>query len=169
MLCRVATTRESFRKTLRHFFAHETVHSLQQQAGTVVRSDALLSQVLLEGGADFIARLVTGEEPEPKRAAWGKAREAELWRQFQADIASTRSLAGDAEPVPGSAEQLAVRRWIANFSSAPAGWPGELGYWMGMRVWERRYADAADKGAVLDEMLEVRDPRAILASGAYRP
>jgi hypothetical protein len=169
VLCRISPTREAFRKTLRHFFAHETVHSLQQQAGMTVGSDALLAQVLVEGGADFIARLVTGEEPEPERSAWGKAREAELWRQFQADITLTRSLSGDADPARGSVEKQAVARWIGNFSSAPTGWPGELGYWMGMRIWERRYAAAADKRAVLDDILKVRDPRAILASGAYRP
>lgn len=145
VLCRVAPTREAFRKTLRHFFAHETVHSFQQEAGLTVKSGPLATQVLVEGAADFIARLVTGEEPDAARAAWALAREGELWRQFESDVALTSGVAPNAASASGSAERRAFKRWIGNYNSAPPGWPGEVGYSLGMRIWERRYEASSDK------------------------
>jgi hypothetical protein len=167
VLCRIAPTRTAFRTTMRHFFAHETVHSFQQDAGMTIGADPLLTQVLAEGAADFIARLVTGEEPDDSRAAWAEPREGELWRQFEYDVALTRPLKGDAMPSPGSPERAAFKRWIGNYNNPPAGWPGELGYWMGMRIWERRYVAATDKRAVLREMLSVSSPVAVMRAGAY--
>ncbi len=167
VLCRIATTRAAFRTTMRHFFAHETVHAFQQDAGLAVSSDPLLTQVLVEGAADFIARLVTGEEPDDSRAAWASPREGELWHQFERDVALTRTLKGDAMPAPGTPERAAFKRWIGNYNSAPTGWPGEVGYWMGMRIWERRYAAASDKRAVLQDMLTVSAPATVMKSGAY--
>ena len=168
VLCEISPTPAALRQTLRHFFAHETVHSFQQDAGMTLATDPLLTSVLVEGAADFIARLVTGEEPDAKRAAFALPREAELWKQFQADIALTRSLTDKDDPPDGSPQALAYMRWIGNYGSAPNGWPGELGYWIGMRIWERYYAAAPDKHAALAAMLAVRDPRAILKAGAYR-
>lgn len=167
VLCRIAPTRAAFRKTMRHFFAHETVHSFQQDAGMTVSVEPLLTQVLVEGAADFIARLVTGEEPDSSRTAWAAPREAELWQQFVRDVDRTRTLKGDAMPRPGTPEREAFKRWIGNYNSPPANWPRELGYWMGMRIWERRYAAARDKRAVLQDMLAVNTPAAVMKAGAY--
>jgi len=169
VLCRIAPTREAFRKTMRHFFAHETVHAFQQEAGLIVNDDPLLTQVLVEGAADFIASLVTGVQPDAARAAWALPREAELWRQFENDVALTNAVAPDATPAPSSAEGQAFKRWIGNYDSAPPGWPGEVGYWIGMRIWERRYTASPDKRAVLREMLTVQRPETILRIGAYKP
>ena len=168
VLCRMAQTPEQFRQTLRHFFAHETVHSFQKDAGMTLASDPLLSAVLVEGAADFIARLVTGEDPDAARAAWAAPREAVLWKQFTADVALTRGLTDKDDPPDGSPAAMAYKRWIGNYNSPPEGWPGELGYWVGMRIWERYYAAAPDKHAALQAMLSVRDPRAILKAGAYK-
>lgn len=165
VLCDMAPDPAAFRRTLRQFFAHETVHSIQQDAGMRIAHDPLLTAVLVEGAADFIARLVTGEEPDARRAAWAAPREAMLWKQFGADIALTRTLTGEDDPPKGSPQDKAYRRWVANYNSAPDGWPGELGYWMGLRIWERYYAAAPDKRAALRDMLAVRDPRAILKIG----
>jgi hypothetical protein len=125
--------------------------------------------VLAEGAADFIAQLVTGTPPDAERAAWAAPREAELWRRFEADLELTRTLRDDAPPPRGSPQEQALRRWIGNYSAAPKGWPYELGYWIGLRIWERRYAAAADKRTVLAEMLNFRHSRAILATGAFKP
>ena len=168
VLCEVSATPAAFRQTLRQFFAHETVHSFQEDAGMSLATDPLLTSILVEGAADFIARLVTGEEPNSARAVWAMPRERELWKQFEADIALTRRLTGEDDPAKGTPEAQAYRRWIGNYGSAPNGWPGELGYWVGMRIWERYYAAAPDKLAALRAMLRVGDPRAILKAGAYK-
>lgn len=155
VLCRIAGEPDAMRRTLRHFFAHETVHVLQIDAGADEEHDPLLSSVLREGAADFIARLVTGEEPDPERAEWALPREAELFARLAEDIDIVRDGTGDAE--------AAMHRWVGNYGSAPDGWPGELGYWMGLRIWERYWAQAEDKQAALQRMLSVDDPREILA------
>lgn len=74
VLCAEAKGPDDLTRILRHFYAHELVHSLQQQTGAgAADTDYLLRQVLIEGAADFIARLVTGTEPSAERAAWGRA------------------------------------------------------------------------------------------------
>lgn len=163
-LCKISDTPEDLRQTLRHFFAHETVHALQQDAGLTFGQDDLLHNILAEGAADFIARLVTGEEPDSVRAAWAEPREAELWKQFLTDIELTRE--AEHHNDDGTPEGRAFRRWIGNYGNAPDGWPGELGYWIGLRIWERYYATASDKHAVLQEMLSIKSPRKILQSGS---
>jgi hypothetical protein len=168
VLCRLAPTREAFRRTMRQFFAHETVHAFQQDAGLTVKANPLLTQVLVEGAADFIARLVFGEEPDAGRAAWALPREGELWRQFEHDVALTKMITGNETPAPGSPQGQAFKRWIGNYNSAPTGWPGEVGYWLGMRIWERRYAASHDKHAALREMLTVQRPETIMRSGIYK-
>ena len=151
VLCRQAGTPAKFRRLVRHFFAHETVHALQSDSG----NESLLHAVLAEGAADFIAQLVTGEEPDAERAAWALPQEAELWQQFEHDIA-----------LPASAN--ADQRWVGNYGSPPEGWPGELGYWIGLRIWERYYAAAPDKRAALAAMLTIPNPDAVLRQGAFR-
>lgn len=163
VLCQISPTPEAFRKTLRQFYAHETVHALQEDAGFRPSGDALLRNVLAEGAADFVARLVTGEEPDPARAAWAMPRERKLWQQFLEDVDVIRAASSDGELTPS--QNAATHRWVANYGNAPDGWPSELGYWIGLRIWERYFAAAADKRAALQVMLSISDPRSILQAG----
>ncbi len=59
------------------------------------------------------------------------------------------------------------KRWFANCGSAPEGWPCEAGYWVGMRIAQGYVAHAPDKRAAIRELLELRDPAAILKGSAY--
>lgn len=59
------------------------------------------------------------------------------------------------------------RRWLANYGSAPEGWPDEAGYWVGMRIAEACVARAHDKYAAVRELLELRDPGAIPKASGY--
>lgn len=168
VLCRISDTPEKLRETVRAFFAHETVHALQSAAGPEAEAvgDTLLGNVLIEGAADFIATLVTGRQIDPARAAWGMAREAELWRQFEADLATTRGVAG-SDAKPGTPARAAFHRWVGNAGEAPPGWPGEAGYWIGQRIWERWYAAQADKHAAVRRMLTLDRLSEVLARGRY--
>lgn len=166
--CAKGTTPEAFRANMRRLFAHETVHSLQP-----VRSqepaDLLLWAAFMEGVPDFMARMVTGLEPSPERAAYARGREAEIWRRFQADRALV--LAG-TEPARGQA----LARWFGNVGSTPAGapegWPSEMGYWLGMQItqalFERRLAEGGDARATLRQLIAAEDPAALLAASGYR-
>ena len=89
-LCKISADGAAFDAFLRHFYAHETVHTLQREEATDGAKAPLLAQILTEGGADFVARLVTGDEPDPKRAEWAAAHTGMLMRQLRDDLAATR-------------------------------------------------------------------------------
>ncbi|HEX8389772.1 MAG TPA: hypothetical protein VF636_12205 [Sphingomonas sp.] len=165
-LCGIADTPDQLRTLLRGFYAHETVHVLQGEPDVEKTGNILLGSVLMEGAADFIATLVTGRQMDPARAAWAAPREAELWRRFEADLASVRVLRWD-QIRPGTAAAKSLNRWVANYGSAPEGWPGELGYWMGQRIWQRWYDRQPDKQAALEAMIDLKDPEAVLATGRF--
>ncbi|MEL7729439.1 DUF2268 domain-containing putative Zn-dependent protease [Citromicrobium bathyomarinum] len=165
VLCAISPDDEAFRTTLRHFFAHETVHSLQGDYARGGIENPLLKNVLMEGAADFIAALVTGETPDASRAQWAEPKEAELRAMLSADIALIDRALSD--PSLGGEANAAYLRWIGNYGEAPEGWPNELGYWMGMRIWEDYYAAAPDKHAALLEMLALSDPGSVLAAADF--
>lgn len=167
VLCELDPDAAALRQRLRMMFAHETVHTWQLPMPADA-NNLLLRGVLLEGAADYVASLVLGMPPSPEREAWAQARESELWQQFKADIAITRNLT-NADYEKNPAAQAAVRRWIGNYGAAPAGWPFELGYWIGMRIWQRHVSAAKNKRAATDEVLTWSDPEAILASGTLKP
>lgn len=165
VLCKGASTSDALRTLVRGFYAHETVHVLQ---GSVEPTgNVLLGSVLQEGAADFIAALATGRQMDQARADWATPREEELWKQFEADLKTTRD-AKREDLKRGTPAGNAFYRWIANHNSAPSGWPGEAGYWMGQRIWQRWYDHQPDKHAALRDMLTQRDPVAILAAGRFQ-
>ena len=131
----------------------------------MLTGDPLLGGILVEGAADFIATLVTGHQIDPARASWGKAREATLWRQLEADLATTRG--SDGQITRGTPVADAYYRWVGNFGAAPTGWPGEAGYWMGQQIWQRWYDRQRDKQAAIRRLLTVDRPRDILMGGRF--
>ena len=162
--CPPGASFEQFRTTMRGFFAHETVHTWQGDESPQALADPLLSQALREGVADYLASLATGEVPHLERDAWARQRETWLWQEFQRD---RRSMLSDTGSVRDPMASPLFKRWFANCGSAPAGWPCEAGYWVGMRIAEGYVAHAADKRAALRELLALKDPAAILKASGY--
>jgi hypothetical protein len=162
--CPPGTTPEQFRTTMRGFFAHETVHTWQDGDTPAKLADYLLAQALTEGVADYLATLVTGAIPIQERDAWARPQEARLWREFQRDREAIKGSSDDVNKLVASPH---FRRWFANCGSAPEGWPCEAGYWIGMRIAEAYVARAADKRAAIRELIELRDPAAILKASGY--
>ena len=162
--CLPGTTPAQFRTIMREFFAHETVHTWQSDETPQALADPLLSQALREGAADYLASLVTGEVPELKRDAWARQRESWLWHEFQQDRQAMRA---DSDSLHSPMASPRFRRWFANYGSAPEGWPYEAGYWIGMRIAEAYVAQAHDKHAAIRELLELREPDAILKASGY--
>ena len=166
-MCRISPDLDKFRTTLRHFFAHETVHTLQADPGDEGKATPLLTTVLREGAADFIAAMVTGEEADPRRVAWAMPREAELWREFQADVVTAKGLdwkSSDRTAPP----RAALHRWVQN--AVPEPWtdrPHELGYWLGMRIWQSYFDAAPDKPRAIRDMLNWTDPEEMLRRSGY--
>lgn len=170
VICEIAQTPEEIRERYRQFFAHETVHVLQMgQAIQRDTSDMLLSGAMAEGFADFVVHLVTGEVPSTQQDAWARGREAELWAQFQADRqAINAAVAAGADPADPPAEvRQAYFRWLANFRSAPEGWPHEVGYWVGRQIAQSYFDRADDKRAAINALMRLEDPVAILEASGY--
>lgn len=165
VLCRIASDEAAFRRLMRSFYAHETVHTWQRFGGPAFDADPLLTSAIAEGTADYLAFLVTGEMPDPARVRWAEEREAFVWREFARDVATTRDPAAD--PAQRSA---ALNRWIGNAGNAPEGWPSELGYWVGMKIAAGYVANAPDRYAAIRELLQLEQPDAVLAqSGIILP
>jgi hypothetical protein len=135
--------------------AHELAHTLQRypfrgiSSGPRFFQATLLHQSLVEGTADLIGELLTGE---PKRNAYGEAHEAELWAAFQRDMHG-RDHSG----------------WLYN------GWnrtnptrPPDLGYWMGYRIAKAYYDRSPDKSAAVHELLTTHDFDALVVASGYR-
>ncbi|PHV07975.1 hypothetical protein CSQ96_08845 [Janthinobacterium sp. BJB412] len=162
--CPLGSTSEQFRTTMRGFFAHETVHTWQDDETPQALADPLLSQALREGVADYLASLVTGAVPNLDRDAWARQRESWLWQEFQRDRQAMRA---DSESLRNPIANPRFKRWFANCGAAPAGWPCEAGYWVGMRIAEAYVAHAPDKRAAIRKLLELQDPAAILKASGY--
>lgn len=164
VICSVSgDTPEGLRTTLRKFFAHETVHTFQIDP-TEPQKSFLLAAVLQEGAADFIASIVTGETPDPQRASWAAQRELTLWTQFKKDLLLTQAPADKSHP---KAAQAAMLRWIENYKNAPPGWPTEVGYWTGMRIWQCYYQAATDKHLAIHDVISWNNSEAILRKSGY--
>lgn len=155
--CSLGSTPEQFRTTMRGFFAHETVHTWQGEPTPEAQADPMLTQSLIEGVADYLASVVTGEVPSLDRDKWAREREAWLWREFERDRQAV--LADNDSP--------RFKRWFANYGTAPEGWPIEAGYWIGMRIAEAYVERATDKRAAMNELIELRDPVRILTDSGY--
>lgn len=133
---------------LPHTVAHELVHFEQSGGG-----NTLLGNAIREGGADFIGELILPGGATPEYRTWGREHEAEVWRRFSSEMGG---------PSSGN--------WIGSAGSrieAWGGWPGDLGYFVGYQISRAYYEQAADKRQAIRDLLEIRDPEAILRASGY--
>lgn len=168
ILCRDAPAPDQFRSLMRTFFAHETAHTFQSEVETAAHvKDPLLTHILREGGADYVATLVTGAPPSAAREAYGSANEAEMWRQFVKDraTASRNYSTGKGYNPAGNA---AFGHWLYNGSKGRLpGWEMDMGYWLGMRIAKTYVEQATNRHAAIRQVLALDDPAEILRKSGY--
>jgi hypothetical protein len=136
-----------------HEIAHEYTHvqqALQSPAFYNNPKPTVLQRTLIEGAAEFVATLITGESAyhspyAPKDKAHDKAVET----QFVTDENN-----GD------------LSQWIDNGTLTT---PGDLGYWVGYRIVKSYYEHATDKRRALSNIIEMKDARAFLAKSGWYP
>jgi hypothetical protein len=165
--CGPGTSPDQFRASMRGLFAHETVHSWQGKPQPAALRDLLLLMALFEGTPDFLATLVTGNYPNADRDVWARNQEARVWDEFQRDRATIRNgTKADNSLTP--AATAALQRWFYNYGKAPEGWPFEAGYWVGSRIARAYFEKASDKQKALRDLIEAKDPQAILSASGYQ-
>jgi hypothetical protein len=164
--CGKGTTPDQFRAALGGLFAHETVHSWQKNPAPDAMKDWLLFMAIFEGAPDYLASLVTGAQPNPARDAWARGQEAKVWADFQKDRATLLARSSD-DFSKQPAQAAAASRWFYNYGKAPEGWPFEAGYWVGMQIAAAYVAQATDKRAAINDLIEAKDPAAILKASGY--
>ena len=131
---------------LPHIVVHELVHANQNTRGqwTVLRN------VLIEGGADCLAQLALPGRTEPHCAAWGRAHDRAVWTRFMAEK-----------------DAADYSQWTGNAAFRAADRTGDLGYYVGAEICCGYLAQAPDGAQAVRELLEIRDPEAILAASGY--
>ena len=137
-----------------HMIAHELAHVQQPQAQVdAPPGSTLLFQALLEGGAEFMAELTSGDVSYGHMKTWTRGKECAIEQAFQRDAPGTDT-----------------SKWLYNgFGSADK--PGDLAYWVGYRIAKAYYERAADKQAAIARLLEVDNASAprILQDSGWRP
>lgn len=128
---------------LPHIVLHELVHANQDMSGTWT----VLRNVLVEGGADFLADLAMPGGPEAHYTTWARAHERAVWTRFMAEKDATD-----------------YSEWTGNASFRADDWTGDVGYYVGAEICRGYYAQAADKAQAIRDLLAMRDPAAILAA-----
>jgi hypothetical protein len=152
VVCRSDWLQPNIEDRLVHLIAHEYAHVQQfPQGGEDAMPDTVLKQSLVEGGAELIAELTSGEASESYLQHWTQGREREIDDAFLADVDSK-----DLKP------------WLYNGVGTPEK-PGDLGYWVGYTIAKSYYSHAKDKRAAIKTLLELKDPKGIIAHSGWRP
>lgn len=130
--------------------AHEYGHVQQPVAQTEPDHPTLLLAAIVEGGAELVAELTSGNIANPQLKDWTRGRERQVETEFLQEKQTTD-----------------LERWVWN-GRGTAERPGDLAYWVGYRINKALYVHAADKTQALRQILTMTDPQAILdASGWY--
>lgn len=129
------------------FIAHEGVHTQQKFN---FKKKTLLSQCLVEGGADFISVLIAKANINENLYQYGYAHEKELWEVFQKEM-----------------DGKDFSNWMYQGDRSKDK-PADLGYFMGYRICEQYYQQAADKKLAIKEIMEMRDPGKIFKESGYK-
>ena len=128
---------------------HELMHVNQPSPPDGFRA-TLLYMALREGGADFVAELITGRNINDHVHVWANPREKDVWQEFQAAMHG-----GD------------VGGWFG--SSRDPARPPDLGYYIGYRIAKALYDRTPDKRLAIQRILRVSDAAALLAESGYAP
>lgn len=129
-----------------YIVAHELIHYQQK----FPKGDrALLNSVIGEGSADFIAELIAGKHINHHLHEYGNLKERKLWLELKRSMAANDS-----------------SLWLYNGGKITDR-PADLGYYMGYKIAEAYYKNAADKKQAVRDILEIKDFDAFLKASKY--
>lgn len=128
--------------------AHEYGHVLQEQL-VFPKATTLLEHSVMEGMAEFIGEKTSGKLVDEGMFEWAKAREAQLWTEFQAEMDGTD-----------------VSRWLYN-KGMLADRPGDLGYFIGYRIAQAYALKVGSDTEAVQQMLRKKDLRVFMEESGY--
>ena len=132
-----------------YVIAHEYVHSQQNSKLTDDEHATVLERSLLEGAAEFIGEMISGDVAYGLFRASTKGREKEIETKFATDVDKTD-----------------LSDWLDNTTPEKV---GDLGYWVGYRIVKSYYQHAGDKRAAIHEIIQMSDPHAFLTKSGWYP
>ncbi|MBZ4035092.1 DUF2268 domain-containing protein [Flavobacterium sp. 17A] len=125
--------------------AHELIHYQQKITG----KDMLLKWCLMEGSADFIAELISGESINQFSYQYGTKNQDELCEEFVLRLKS-----------------MDYQDWLYGTSKKDDR-PNDLGYWIGYKITESYFNKQKDKQKAIDEILNINDPLQFLKQSGF--
>jgi len=125
--------------------AHELIHYQQNITG----KDMLLKWCLLEGGADFIGELISGESINKFEYSYGEQNRDKLYLEFV-----TRLKNPD------------YKDWLYETSKKDDR-PNDLGYWIGYKITESYFNKQKDKQKAIQEILNIKEPLQFLKQSGF--
>jgi hypothetical protein len=149
-LCATSWLNPDVEERFVHVIAHEYGHAQQALKSPAFYDDekpTVLQGALIEGAAEFVSEMTSGEVAYGVFAKSTKGREKEIETAFVADEDKT-DLSG----------------WFNNSTLEK---PGDLGYWVGYRIVKSYYEHATDKRRAFREILEMKDAKAFLAKSGW--
>lgn len=124
---------------------HELVHYQQNITG----KDMLLKWCLLEGGADFIGELTSGESINQDSYKYGEQNIDKLCIEFTARLKNPD-----------------YQDWLYRTSKKDDR-PNDLGYWIGYKIIESYFNKQKDKQKAIQALLNIKDPLQFLKESGF--
>jgi hypothetical protein len=125
--------------------AHELIHYQQHVEG----KDILLKWTLLEGGADFIGELISGESINNSLYKYGEQHLDKLCQEFVIILKNKDN-----------------QDWLYGTSKIDDR-PNDLGYWIGYKITESYFNKQKDKQKAIEEILNIKDPMQFLKQSGF--
>lgn len=148
-LCAVDWMNPDLEDRFVHVIAHEYAHVQLAPESSGIEQPTVLERSLMEGAAEFVAELISGNVAYAHFGPITRGREEEIETAFVADMHGTD-----------------LSRWLDNSTVEK---PGDLGYWVGYRIVKAYYQRTPDKRQALREILRMRDPEAFFAASGWEP
>jgi hypothetical protein len=125
--------------------AHELIHYQQNVEG----KDMLLKWTLLEGSADFIGELISGESINNSSCKYGEQHSDKLCQEFVTRL-----------------KNKDYQDWLYGTSKKDDR-PNDLGYWIGYKITESYFNKQKDKQKAITEILNIKDPLLFLKQSGF--
>jgi hypothetical protein len=133
-------------KEIPYIVAHELIHYQQKYPKD---NSTLLAYAIREGSADFVGELISGGLINAHLHTYGNPCEHELWMEFKQQM-----------------DGKDLSKWLFQGDAAKDR-PADLGYYIGYKICESYYKQAADKNAAIRAILEIKDFKDFLKASKY--